>query len=104
MAKKVITSDIFTAEFVEKLAKEDIAISKKDAKKVIKTYFETLEGMLEKKEFDTLRLQGFGTFSSHTSKKRKGINPQTKKMVIYPPKKTFKFKASTTLKERLNKK
>jgi DNA-binding protein HU-beta len=67
-----------------------------------------LESMLETfkdtlKKGDKIQLIGFGSFEVAKRAARKGVNPQTKKVINIPEKKVVKFKAGKELKEMVAK-
>jgi len=49
-----------------------------------------------------VRFVGFGTFKTVEKAARKGMNPQTKKEIKIPAKKTPKFTPGKRLKDRVN--
>ena len=55
------------------------------------------------KKGQKVALIGFGTFSSAMRKARKGINPQTKKIIKIAAKRVPKFKAGKQLSKLVNK-
>lgn len=82
-------------DMIEVVAK-NVGISKKQANDAIDTVFKSIEGSLKKNKAVTL--VGFGTFSVKNRKARKGINPQTKKVINIKAKKVPHFKAGAKLK------
>jgi len=80
---------------------EKLSITQSETKILLDSTFDTLAELLAKgNSFNAL---GFGTFSVTELEKRKGFNPLIKKWMMLPPKLKPKFKASETLKERVNK-
>ena len=50
-----------------------------------------------------LEIRKFGVFSARITKQRRGINPKTKELTIYPATKTPTFKPSKILLKKLQK-
>ena len=65
-------------------------LSKVDSKKALDATLEAISD--EVKSGGKVVLVGFGTFSLTERRARKGINPQTKKAIQIPAKKSAKFK------------
>lgn len=51
---------------------------------------------------NSVNIAGFGTFSVRKLEKRKGFNPLIEKWMMLPPRRKAHFKASETLKKRVN--
>ena len=83
-------------EFLEMLAKKG-GVSKKEAGMMLAAFTDTLTDCLKKG--NAVPLPGLGTFEVKHQKKRNGINPQTKKPMVFPAKKAPKFRAGKALKE-----
>ena len=77
-------------ELVEKVA-EGASLTKADA----------VSGALV--EGDKVALKGLGTFEVRERKARTGINPRTRETIEIPASKVPAFKASSTLKDAVNK-
>jgi DNA-binding protein HU-beta len=88
-------------EMIKQLS-EKLSITQSETKKLLDATFDTLAGLLAKG--DSFNAQGFGTFSVTELEKRKGFNPLINKWMMLPPKLKPRFKASETLKDRVNKK
>lgn len=85
-------------ELVDKVAKK-AGIMKKDAQATIDA---TIDAIMETvKKGGKVTLVGFGTFSSIKRKARKGRNPQTGKEINIPARKSPKFAAGKTFKEKI---
>ncbi len=85
-------------ELVDKVAKK-AGIMKKDAQATIDA---TIDATMETvKKGGKVTLVGFGTFSSIKRKARKGRNPQTGKEINIPARKSPKFAAGKTFKEKI---
>ena len=87
------------AETIEKIAAET-SLSKGEVEKVMACFFETVKNVL--KEQKTVRLVGFGTFSSSERKARVGRNPQTGEEIQIPSCYYPKFKPGKEFKDYLN--
>jgi nucleoid DNA-binding protein len=48
-----------------------------------------------------ITIPGLGTFNIHIRQKRKSYNPQRRKLVIIPPKRTVTFHPCSTIKDEL---
>tara|TARA_Y100001935_G_scaffold191482_1_gene159687 strand:- start:252 stop:524 length:273 start_codon:yes stop_codon:yes gene_type:complete len=58
--------------------------------------------LLKNRNQHNIKISGFGRFFLHTSPKRIGRNPKTKKEYQIPPRTKLTFKASEKLKKNLN--
>jgi len=87
------------AELVAKVA-EKSGLTKKDAEKAVSAVFETIEDALVRG--DKVSLVGFGTFERRERGAREGRNPQTGAPVKIAAARVPAFKASKTLKDRVN--
>lgn len=81
-------------ELIDAIAQKS-GLSKMDAKKALDATLESISS--EVKTGGKVVLVGFGTFSVSERSARKGINPQTKKPINIPAKKSAKFKAGSEL-------
>ena len=80
------------------LMAEEAEISKAKAGEALNAFIEGVTKSLKKKE-GKVTLVGFGTFTKIRRKARKGINPNTGKVIKIKAKNVVKFKAGKTLKE-----
>ena len=87
------------AETIEKIA-EETNLSKAEVEKVMSCFFETVKNVLKSQK--TVRLVGFGTFSSSERKARVGRNPQTGEEIQIPSCYYPKFKPGKEFKDYLN--
>ena len=87
------------AEIINKIA-DNTELSKNDVEKVLSSFFETIKSSLKDKQ--SVRLIGFGTFSSGRRKERTGRNPQTGEQINIPASFYPKFKPGKEFKEYLN--
>ena len=87
------------AEIIDKIA-EKTQLQKSDVEKVISSFFETVKHSLSEKQ--SVKLIGFGTFSSNERKARMGRNPQTGEQINIPSCHYPKFKPGKEFKEYLN--
>jgi DNA-binding protein HU-beta len=90
---------------VTKLTKTDLVkkvsaksgLSKKDSAKAVSETLSAIKGALAKGE--KVQLIGFGTFDVFERAARTGMNPQTKKKIMIPDKKSIRFRAGKPLKD-----
>ena len=87
------------AEIIHKIS-EDSELSKNDVEKVLSIFFSVIKSSLKDKQ--SVRLIGFGTFSSGKRKARTGRNPQTGEQIDIPASFYPKFKPGKEFKEYLN--
>lgn len=87
-------------ELVEKVA-EGASLTKADAERAINALVDAVSGALV--EGDKVVLKGLGTFEVRERKARTGINPRTRETIEIPASKVPAFKASSTLKDAVNK-
>ena len=80
--------------------KDKVALSRKDAGKVVDTFFDALKETLAKGE--RVEIRGFGSFSVKNYKPYTGRNPKTGEKVKIKPKKLPFFKVGKELKERVD--
>jgi len=73
------------AQLIEEVS-DETGLTKKDVRTVVDAVMETIANSLEKGEKVTL--VGFGTFQVMQRKARKGRNPQTRKAIQIPAKKS----------------
>lgn len=81
-------------EFVAEVANR-AELSKAQAQKVVNAFIDVIAEQMKANE--KVSILGFGTFSVSERKARKGINPQNKKVIEIPARKTVKFKAGSAL-------
>jgi len=84
------------AELVEKVA-DQTGLTKKVSREAVDAIISAITDSLAREEKVTL--VGFGTFQVMERKTRKGVNPQTRKIIQIPAKKVAKFKAGKSLRE-----
>lgn len=80
---------------------EKCSITKAKAKEVVTALFDVITETVA--SGDSVSLVGFGTFSLHERKARKGINPATKAKIDIPASKAPAFKAGKAFKDVVNK-
>ena len=85
------------ADLIEVVAKN--TNTKKEAKEIVETLFETIKNSLKKRE--PVAISGFGTFKVKETKERQGRNPKTGETIQIPAKKKIAFRASKELKSIL---
>lgn len=89
---------IFKEEFIDRMA-ETGGITKKDARKGLELFIETLIDCMAEDEM--VRFTGFGRFEMKTAKERKGINPFNGENCIVPEHRKMKFYASEILADKV---
>jgi integration host factor subunit alpha len=77
-----------------------IGFSKRETTALVDAAFERVTTALAKGE--PVMISGFGKFSVHRRKAKKGRNPQTGETMVIPERKVVTFKVSRVLKERIN--
>ena len=75
---------------------EKAGISKKDAEKAVAAFVDVVTDALKKD--DKVQLIGFGTFETHKTSAREGINPRTGDKIKIAASKRPVFKAGAALK------
>ena len=83
------------------LLKDKVALSRKDAGKVVDTFFDALKETLSKG--DRVEIRGFGSFSVKSYKPYVGRNPKTGEKINVTSKKLPFFKVGKELKEMVDK-
>lgn len=81
--------------------KDKVALSRKDAGKVVDTFFDALKETLGKGE--RVEIRGFGSFSVKHYKPYTGRNPKTGTQIHVSSKKLPFFKVGKELKENVDK-
>jgi integration host factor subunit beta len=81
--------------------KEKVDLSRKDAEKVVDTFFGTLKETLSKGE--RVEIRGFGSFTIKHYKPYLGRNPKTGEQIQVTSKKLPFFKVGKELKESVDK-
>lgn len=84
------------SELINAIA-EKSGLSKVDSKKALDATLEVITK--EVKNDGKVVLVGFGTFSLTERSARMGVNPQTKKPIEIPARKSAKFKPGSTLRD-----
>jgi integration host factor subunit beta len=80
--------------------KEEAALSRKDAEKVVDTFFDAIKETLAKGE--RVEIRGFGSFTVKKYKPYMGRNPKTGVQIQVPAKKLPFFKVGKELKEMVD--
>ena len=88
------------AELIEVIANNG-DYSKAEAGRALKAVTDSIASVLEKG--DKITLVGFGTFEVRDRAAKDSINPLTKEPIHVPAKKVPAFKASSALKDAVNK-
>ena len=79
----------------------EIGLSRTESANLVEQVLNKVIGTLE--EGDHVKIAGFGSFSVHGKKTRMGRNPKTGEQVAIEPRRVLSFRASSMLKDRLNK-
>tara|TARA_B100001027_G_scaffold216962_2_gene195579 strand:+ start:2593 stop:2871 length:279 start_codon:yes stop_codon:yes gene_type:complete len=85
---------------ISKEISEEINISNKDSLKIVNSFLSLVINNAKSKK---VKISDFGSFYSHSTPKRIGRNPKTKESYIIEPMKKIVFKASSKIKNFLNK-
>ncbi len=80
--------------------KNEADLSRKDAEKIVDTFFDTVKETLSKGE--RVEIRGFGSFTVKNYKPYIGRNPKTGVQINVPPKKLPFFKVGKELKEMVD--
>jgi integration host factor subunit alpha len=88
------------ADIVDRVA-EKTGFTKKDSVELVELVFELIKGTLVAGE--NLKLAKFGNFAVQNKADRKGRNPQTGEKITITARRILTFKASTILKQGMNK-
>ena len=92
----------FTRKDLSNKIYQDLGFSKNLSSKIVDNFFEILiSGIIKSNK---IKISSFGTFSVSNKKERIGRNPKTKIAAKITPRKVVKFKSSSLLKEKFNKK
>lgn len=81
--------------------KEKVDLSRKDAEKIVDTFFDALKEKLSKG--DRIEIRGFGSFTVKHYKPYIGRNPKTGKQINVTSKRLPFFKVGKELKEKVDK-
>ncbi len=80
---------------------EKVGFSKNHSTDVVEATFEIIKSCLEKG--GNVKISGFGSFVVRGKNPRRGRNPKTGEEIIIKGRRVLTFKASTKLKETINK-
>jgi len=78
-----------------------LGVSQRSGAQIVDTVFATLQKTLLKSE--TIKLVQFGTLTVRDKAPRRGRNPRTGESMMITKRKMVSFRASKSLRERLNK-
>lgn len=87
------------ADIVE-LVSSKTGISKKESSEMVESVLELMKNTLAKGE--TLKINGFGSFTVKQKADRKGRNPQTGETITISSRRILSFKSSPVLKNAIN--
>ncbi len=96
MVKKNLTRKLLTDKVHKKMG-----FSKNFSSEIIDNFFKTISEAL--KNESEVKISSFGTFKVLNKKERFGRNPKTKVEAKISSRKVVNFKASSSLKEKINK-
>ena len=86
---------------IVKLVFENVGLPKNEAHEIVEFIFNTLKQTLVAGE--SVKVSGFGTFTTRKKTARVGRNPKTKEEAEIPPRRVVTFRASEFLKEATEK-
>ena len=89
---------VLKKEFIDRMA-EIGGITKKEAKRGVELFIETLTDFMA--EDEKVMIKGFGRFEMKVMKERKGWNLQTGESCIVPEHKKMRFSPSDLLADRI---
>ena len=89
---------VLKKEFIDRMA-ENGGITKKDAKRGLELFIETLMDYMA--EDEKVMIKGFGRFETKTYKERKGRVPLSGEECIVPEHKKMRFYASEMLADKI---
>ena len=78
----------------------EIGLSRSESANLVEQVLNEVIGSLE--QGDHVKIAGFGSFSVRAKKDRMGRNPKTGQEVPIEPRRVLSFRASSMLKDRLN--
>ena len=90
----------FTRKNLSNNVHQNLGFSKNISSLLVDEFFESLTFELIK--FNRIKISSFGTFHVVNKKERMGRNPKTKVEAKIMARKVVKFKASNTIKKKLN--
>lgn len=90
----------FTRKDLSNKLFKNLGFSKNLSSRIVDDFFKTL--ITEMIKSNKIKISSFGTFSVLHKKERIGRNPKTKIEAKIPSRKVIKFKASSLLREKLN--
>ncbi len=79
---------------------EEVGLSRNESAELVEMVLEEMCGALERGE--VVKISSFGTFSVRQKAQRIGRNPKTGEEVPILPRRVLSFRASNTLKERVD--
>ncbi len=95
MPSKTVTR----ADLTEAVYRE-VGLSRNESAQLVKSVLEQISGTLARGE--SVKVFSFGTFSVREKAQRIGRNPKTGEEFPIPPRRVLVFRASHTLKDRIN--
>ena len=92
----------FTRKNLSNNVHQNLGFSRNISSLLVDEFFESL--IFELIKFNKIKISSFGTFQVVNKKERIGRNPKTKVEAKIVARKVVKFKASNTIKKKLNRK
>ena len=89
-----------TKKDLSALLKKELKLSIEISDSLVDDFFESIKTTLRSKKI--LKLSGFGTFETFTSKERVGRNPKTMESFMIPAKNKIRFSSTSKAKYFLN--
>jgi len=80
---------------------EELGLNKREAKEIVKMFFEEIRASLESNE--QVKISGFGNFELRDKGERPGRNPKTGEEIPITPRRVVTFKPGQKLKARVEK-
>jgi len=97
-----MTDKTVTRANLAEVVYHELGLSRNDCSGFVDDLFEMISEDLSKG--NSVKISGFGTFSLIQKAKRIGRNPKTGEQAIITPRKVISFKASSYLKDSVNRK
>ncbi len=94
------TDSVTKAVLAESISTTSSSISMKKANDIVESILRGIKDTLVKNE--DVKISGFGKFTPHEKKSRKGRNPKTGETITISDRRVIKFKVSDCLKAELN--
>ncbi len=93
--------NILTRVQIRRSIQKTLDLPIKDSNAILEGILSSCVSLLKDAD-ESIKIFSFGTFLIHHKKKRMGRNPQTKEDKVILPRRSISFRASATLKDRIN--